>query len=102
MRAANKGSAAQFSVKSLANDIPSLTHGVKTQRDFYDKLGKLGVAVSTAMHNVGGFSDEDRNYIDSETNRLQAMAKQKAPTAGTNGQPQSLADRLNDALGKKK
>jgi hypothetical protein len=82
MRAANKGSAAKFSVKALANDIPKEDTGVETQQDFYKKLSKLGVAVSTSMHGIGGFSDEDKNYIDAQTNRLMRLGKQSTAPGG--------------------
>jgi hypothetical protein len=100
LRSLTRASAAQFSAQAIENEYPIPGYNSVSAAQFYDQLMRLTQQIYNGSKTVPTMSQPMRERILDGVKQFAVLSKQ-AETAPS-GQPQSLADRLNDALGKKK
>ena len=99
LRSLTRASAAQFSAQAIENEYPIPGYNSVSAAQFYDQLMRLTQQIYNGSKTVPTMSQPMRERILDGVKQFAVLSKQ-AETAPS-GQPQSLADRLNDALGKK-
>jgi hypothetical protein len=94
LRSLTSASAAQFSVKALERDIPTIGLNTTTSKDFNEKLGRIGEIAynGTKQINDQVMPKAERDYYKKQLEGL----KSGAPRAGTHATTDEIMNAIKD------